>query len=596
MPAKPSGKIKTATVRVKQKNGDIYIFERESIYDPDKKYNKILSSKLISKIPKGEDTPVPTRPKRKKGEKASGSKREPVADNTLPCVPDAEVTASRKKAGMMDLIDHIGKLSGVDDAVYSSTDRGTAQKIISLARYLVGTNGQSFPGITVWQYTHPLPYEDGISEDVYHELFERVGRDESLQQSFFANRCRQIDGKAVLAYDSTTISSYSEGLPDVRRGFNKAHDGLDTVKLLTLYSIDTRQPVAFTKQPGNLPDVTSISNALAQLEALGVKRAEIVTDNGYYSENNLSEMLEAHFDFIMLIKTNIKWVKSELDKLIEQDAFRKTSAACPFDPGMRGIKVAVTHEFTKLRKDTSKEKGQQQGEDLVFTRRLYLHLYFDPRRRVAQDEAFDRDLLELRDQIEGGVSVKELSEAAQNKVKKYFIVKIRKGKTRVTFCDDAILEAKKYHGYFALVSNCEKDPFECLQKYRKRETIEFFFKSGKEKTDGMRTRVWDTNTLRGRMFVQFVALCYYEYLNEHLHKIKNRLGEKSGLKEHDTKDILEKEKQLKNWMNKTPVYLILQWFDTIEQVEVSSKLRQKRWDTEITTRDALFLMYFYIIK
>ena len=54
MPAKPSGTIKTSRVNVKQKNGDIYVMERQTLYDPVKKYNKVVSSKLIAKIPKGE--------------------------------------------------------------------------------------------------------------------------------------------------------------------------------------------------------------------------------------------------------------------------------------------------------------------------------------------------------------------------------------------------------------------------------------------------------------------------------------------------------------------------------------------------------------
>lgn len=52
MPAKPSGEIKTKIVRQPQKNGDIYILERQTIYDTDKKYNKVLSSKLVAKIQK----------------------------------------------------------------------------------------------------------------------------------------------------------------------------------------------------------------------------------------------------------------------------------------------------------------------------------------------------------------------------------------------------------------------------------------------------------------------------------------------------------------------------------------------------------------
>ena len=49
---------------------------------------------------------------------------------------------------MMDIISHIGTISGIDDAIYDNTDTGTAQKILSLARYLLATNGQSLPGIT----------------------------------------------------------------------------------------------------------------------------------------------------------------------------------------------------------------------------------------------------------------------------------------------------------------------------------------------------------------------------------------------------------------------------------------------------------------
>lgn len=67
MPAKPSGKIKTSRVNVKQKNGDIYVMERQTLYDPVKKYNKIVSSKLIAKIPKGDKIEVLTRPKRPNG-------------------------------------------------------------------------------------------------------------------------------------------------------------------------------------------------------------------------------------------------------------------------------------------------------------------------------------------------------------------------------------------------------------------------------------------------------------------------------------------------------------------------------------------------
>ena len=128
MPVKPSGEVRTSVVKVTQKNGDIYLMERQTVYDPEKKYNRILSSKLVAKIPKGEETPVPTRPKRPNGSKNEAKSK--------------KLTASRVHVGMMDIIEHIGEASGIDGAVYAFTDAGRAQKIIS----------SQLPGIC-WQQT-----------------------------------------------------------------------------------------------------------------------------------------------------------------------------------------------------------------------------------------------------------------------------------------------------------------------------------------------------------------------------------------------------------------------------------------------------------
>ena len=573
MPAKPSGEVKTRIIHNTQKNGDIYVLERKTLYDPERRQNKVLGTKLLSKIPKGSTMPVPTRPKKKCPKEAM---TEPGA-----------ITASRDHVGMMEIIDHIGRTSGIDNGIYCGTDTGTAQKVISLARYLLATGGQSLPGILSWQFNHPLPYEDGISEDIYHDLFVEVGRDESLQQGFFASRCAGISDRAVLAYDSTTISTYSGNQIEARYGYNKDGDGLKTIKLLTLYSIETRQPVAFTKQPGNLPDVTAIENALKQLAVLGLKSAEVITDNGYYSEHNLAALLLARFGFVTLVKTSVKWVRAEIDGHL--DDFAGLATACPFDAGTHGITLTLMRDFPKTRKYASKKGGLAKGDEEVFTRRIYLHLYFNHTRRAEECLRFDNDLIELRRSIEEGVKAEDLPEAAQKKAAKYLHINRRKGKAQVSFKEAVCKEAKKYLGYFALVSNCEKDTFECLSKYRRRETIESFFESFKQRADGTRPRVWDTDTLRGRMLVQFVALCYYEYLSNEIRSMKKVLGKENGDPGHDTAANLKLERKLKAWLENTPIYLILQWFDTIEGVKVSAKLTAKRWTTEITARDRLFL-------
>ena len=90
------------------------------------------------------------------------------------------------------------------------------------------------------------------------------------------------------------------------------------------------------------------------------------------------------------------------------------------------------------------------------------------------------------------------------------------------------------------------------------------------------------------MFVQFVSLCYYEYFSEEIRKLKAVLD--SEINSGNLKsDVLRTTKKLKTWVDNTPLYLQLQWFDTVEQVVVSTKLRKRRWNTEVTACDALYL-------
>ena len=108
-----------------------------------------------------------------------------------------------------------------------------------------------------------------------------------------AKRCHKED---AVAFDSSTVSSYSRYIKETRQGFNKAGDGLDTLKLLTLLDLATHQPIAFAREPGNLADVSRIENAIKQFSFLNISKAQIVTDKGYYSQNNIGQMLLKHIN------------------------------------------------------------------------------------------------------------------------------------------------------------------------------------------------------------------------------------------------------------------------------------------------------------
>ena len=189
---------------------------------------------------------MPTRPKKRKGERSV-------------------ISAVRQHTGLTDILEWVGEASGIDNDVQFSFAKGDAAKILSVARYWIGTSGNTLPRLESWQIMHPLPYQEPISEDVYGNLFRDIGRNEDSVQRYFSSRAGRLEKLPVLAFDSTTISTYSENQSEARQGFNKDGDGLNTIKLLTLYSVKGREPPAFAKQPGNVPDVISIENTLAQL-------------------------------------------------------------------------------------------------------------------------------------------------------------------------------------------------------------------------------------------------------------------------------------------------------------------------------------------
>ena len=71
-------------------------------------------------------------------------------------------------------------------------------------------------------------------------------------------------------------------------------------------------------------------------------------------------------------------------------------------------------------------------------------------------------------------------------------------------------------GYFALLSNEVNDPYEALSLYRSKEIVEKAFGNLKERLNIRRTLVSSEQSLKGKLFVEFVALIYLSYLNKQM--------------------------------------------------------------------------------
>lgn len=548
-----------------RKDGTKYIYERTTIYDPQTKKIKVLGCKLIGKILKGSNEIIKTRPKK------------PAAPK-----PVAPVKVARSHVGASEILDFVGKQSGIDTCILRSLPQAEALKAISLARYLAACDRKTLPAIETWQLNHQIPYLEPLTERVYGTLFEQLGRNESWIQNYFRHIASTLEKEPALALDSTTFSTYSTNLKEARYGFNKDADGLPTIKFVTLYSVKNRLPIAYCKQPGNIPDVISIQTALKQLSVLGVTKPLIVTDNGYYSMGNMVEFLDSNMKFLTLASRSATWLRDIVEEALAE--LDNLDNICPYDTQVKGKTVSKMQEFSRLRhRSTASAKA---GETQKFSRRIYVHILRNSEIQTCKTRALEEELTALRSTVLSG---EELSESAAKKVEKYLILSRqgRGGKLTVKFNQEAFNETAKFFGLFVLVSNKAQDCFEALEDYRLREKTEEAFGIYKEYCDGRKPRVWTGDRLRGRQFVQFIALSYRCWLIGKVREIKELLAK--WLVEKEKKSEKSKAEKLLSWLDNRSLAQILDWFDCIEETTVASKAGEIRWKTESIERDKFFL-------
>ena len=548
-----------------RKDGTKYIYERTTIYDAQTKKIKVLGCKLIGKILKGSNEIIKTRPKK------------PAAPK-----PVAPVKVARSHVGASEILDFVGKQSGIDTCILRSLPQAEALKAISLARYLAACDRKTLPGIETWQLNHQIPYLEPLTERVYGTLFEQLGRNESWIQNYFRHIASTLEKEPALALDSTTFSTYSTNLKEARYGFNKDADGLPTIKFVTLYSVKNRLPIAYCKQPGNIPDVISIQTALKQLSVLGVTKPLIVTDNGYYSMGNMVEFLDSNMKFLTLASRSATWLRDIVEEALAE--LDNLDNICPYDTQVKGKTVSKMQEFSRLRhRSTASAKA---GETQKFSRRIYVHILRNSEIQTCKTRALEEELTALRSTVLSG---EELSESAAKKVEKYLILSRqgRGGKLTVKFNQEAFNETAKFFGLFVLVSNKAQDCFEALEDYRLREKTEEAFGIYKEYCDGRKPRVWTGDRLRGRQFVQFIALSYRCWLIGKVREIKELLAK--WLVEKEKKSEKSKAEKLLSWLDNRSLAQILDWFDCIEETTVASKAGEIRWKTESIERDKFFL-------
>ena len=493
----------TIVYQTNKKTGVVYAYESVSYWDKVKKQSR-AKRKCIGKVDPDTQKIIPTR-KKKQLEAPRKKKRGPIP-----------ITRSaRYFYGTTCLFDRIGMEIGVaQDLKRCFPD--SYQRILSIAYYLILEDRNPLSRFPRWSATHKHPYGNNISSQRSSELFASIS--EEAQQRFFQLQGKRRVEKEYLAYDSTSISSYSKCLKQVRWGKNKDREQLPQINLSMLFGQQSRLPFYYRKLAGNIPDVKTLRKLLLDMNSMGYKKIKVVLDRGFFSASNINDLYQHHIKFLIAANLSLKLVKSNLDTV--RDTMRSWTHYSQMYQ-LYAYSLPVNWNYVQQR--------PYKGDTIKANRRMYLHLFYSPDRALEDEKAFNIRLATLQEELESG----QRHPDHEKQYARYFDIKTTPVRgTKVTAKEEALAEAKQNYGYFALLSNDIKEPISALEIYRNKDTVEKAFENLKERLNMRRLTVSSEQSLNGKLFVQFIALIFLSY-------ITRKMQENKLFKHHTLQQVLD---------------------------------------------------------
>jgi transposase len=414
--------------------------------------------------------------------------------------PEAK-TVSRIYFGATHLLDWISKDTGIASDLKAAFPKSYRQ-MLSLAYYLVLESDSPMYRFPRWGHDHTHPWGGILTSQAISEIMRDV--DERGKMEFFRRQSRRRQEKEYLAYDTTSVSSWSEYIKGVRYGKNKDGDSLPQVNMALVFGETSGMPVYYRELPGNISDMSTIRKLLKDVSFLEIKKLKLVLDRGFFSAKNINALYKGHYKFLISGKASVKKIQAAI-----------TTAKANIK---RFENYDLAHDVycCSTSEKWPYEKTDKNGNTIEEERRLYVHVYYNGQRGEDEKARFNRALALTESAIRSGA---ELTEAQQSKKQKYFIVKeTPKRGLHIEYNEDAILKHMDDIGYFVLMSNEIKGPEDALEVYRRKDMVEKAFDNLKERLEMRRTQAHSDEILTGRFFLQFLALIFVSYVHKRMSK------------------------------------------------------------------------------
>ena len=424
---------------------------------------------------------------------------------------------------------------------------------MDLAVYSIMTEGNAAQYYPAYAYNHPLMTEDmKIYSDA--KISEFLGEDMDSRRIAFLNewnRKRDHREKIYISYDSTNKVCQAGDVDLAEIGHSKEGSDKPVFNYSVAFDRENKEPLFYEAYPGSIVDVSQLQFMLEKAEGYGYRHVGFILDRGYFSKGNIHFMDSKGYEFIIMVKGMKKLVREIV--MEAYGTFEQSRAT-----SIRDFKVNGTTVKRQLYPSDEHER--------------YFHIYYDERKHTAERSKLEQDIDQMAKQLKAwqGFQVRP-----NGKYMKYFdLFFYHEGREdeifscareRISVIDQEI----KLCGYFVIITSEKMTAEEALTLYKSRDSSEKLFRGDKSYLGDKAERVYGSESIDTKVFIEFVALI-----------IRNRIY--NCLKE----EMLKNDKKL-NFMT---VPAALRELDKIEMIKGADN--EYRLDHAVTAAQKVILNAF----
>jgi transposase len=158
-----------------------------------------------------------------------------------------------------------------------------------------------------WEKLYPsTQIQPTLNRNTLSETLREIGANWDAQSTFFSTL---IKDQSVYYFDLSSIFSRSTNLNLAERGYNKEHRFIDQINFALLFSQEQKTPVMLKSMPGSVKDDKTLSHLVKEFT---LKNCTAMLDRGFFSKNNIKELLSLGVSFVLPLKRNSKLINYDL--------------------------------------------------------------------------------------------------------------------------------------------------------------------------------------------------------------------------------------------------------------------------------------------